>query len=159
MGLLLDGEIRSATDLQKRTKAVLDKATERPVLIHREEPNDDITLVSHTLARKVFAAYELTELLHGVLQYVLGRLDKRAAIADVGYPLELEWAREFDDDDLVDFAKELAEAYRRVVTGGRPTTDVTDLVEQWRRSAVVLRDENLRGRLEQERSIIRDEVA
>jgi hypothetical protein len=154
MPLVLDGEIRSTTDLQKRTKDVLDTASERPVVIRREQ-KDDIALVNHTLARRMFATYELTKLLVGAARYVVARLDRTdGERTPIAYPLELEWAREFDNDDLVDFLAELQDAYDRVVGDDRPASDVTDVVEQWRRSAMVLRDGELRERLERERSIL-----
>ena len=153
MALVLDGEIKSATDLQKRTKDVLDAASDHPVVIRREQ-KDDIALVSHALARRVFAVYDLASILEGAWSYVLGRLRSGKGEDAKGYPLELEWLREFDDDDVVDFANELTDAYRRVLSGDRPASDVTDVVEQWRRSALVSRDDALRERLERERAII-----
>jgi hypothetical protein len=156
MALLLgDLEIRSTTDLQKSTKDVLDAASEHTVIIRREEQQEDIALVKHALVRRAFVAYELSDLLSGACRYVFARLGRHAGdIAEAGYPLELEWVREFDNDDLIDFIEELSSAYNRVVRGDRPVSDVSDIIEQWRRSAMVLRDDALRTRLEQERSII-----
>jgi hypothetical protein len=154
MPLVLDVEIRSTTELQKRTKHVLDTASERPVVIRREQ-KDDIALVNHTWARRMFASYELAKLLVGAARYVVARLDRPDdQPTRIAYPLELEWAREFDNDDLVVFLAELQDAYDRVVGGDRPASVVTDVVEQWHRSAMVLRDGELRERLERERSIL-----
>jgi len=72
----------------------------------------------------------------------------------MGYPLELEWLSEFDYDDVVELANDLVDAYRRVLVGDQPASEVTDIIEQWRRSALVLRDDALRERLERERAII-----
>lgn len=154
MAMLLDEEIRSTTDLQKRTKAVLDTASERPVLIRREQ-KDDIALVNHALGRRAFAALELSRLVAAACRYAIGRLSRPPEEhARVAYPLELEWAREFENADLADFVEELADAYERVIAGDRPSSEVTDVVERWRRSAMVLRDGLLRERLERERSIV-----
>lgn len=154
MAALLEEEIRSATDLQKRTKAVLDTASERPVIIRREQ-KDDIALVNHALARRAFAALELSKLIGAACRYAVARLARPdEERAHVPYPIELEWAREFDNDDLAGFVEELAAASDGVFAGDRPASDVTDVVEQWRRSAMVLRDGALRKRLEHERSIL-----
>jgi hypothetical protein len=66
--------------------------------------------------------------------------------------------QEFDNDDLMECLDEITAAFERVITGDRPATDVTDIFEQWRRSAMVMRDGALRERLERERSIILEGV-
>lgn len=151
--LVLDGEVRSTSELSKKTKDVLDAASEHPVLIHREDQKDDIALINLSLARRMSATYGLAHLVETVFRYVLARLRTEHETSGP-YPMELEWMKEFDRDDLSDCAAEIGAAFDRVITGDRPATEVTDIVEQWRRSAMVLQDNTLRARLEQERTVI-----
>jgi hypothetical protein len=150
VGALLDSEIRSATDLQKHTREVLDTAGERVVVIPRER-KEDIAMIKHSLARRAFAAYELTHRLHAVFRYVTARLSTGS---ETMCPADFEWLREFDNDDVLDFGREYGDAMLRVVEDDRPMSEVTDVVEQWRRSATILRDDAMRERLEHERSIV-----
>ncbi|HEV3085902.1 MAG TPA: hypothetical protein VGX96_01660 [Candidatus Elarobacter sp.] len=150
MAALIDSEIRSTTDLQRHTREVLDSASERIVVIPREQ-KDDIALVKHSLARRAFAAFELTQRLHAVFRYVTRRLTIGATAS---CPSDFEWLSAFDDEDVVDFGNEFADALLRIVEDDRPISEVNDVLEQWRRSAMVLQDTALRERLEQERSIL-----
>jgi hypothetical protein len=150
MPFVIDSEIRSATDLAKHTREVLDSASERLVVIPREQ-KDDIAMVKHSLARRAFAAHELAHWSHAVFRYVTARL---TGAGRENAPTAFEWLREFDDTDVVDFSEEFSDTLLRVLDGDRPLSDVGDVIEQWRRSALVLRDRSLRERLEQERSII-----
>ncbi len=61
---------------------------------------------------------------------------------------------ELDVDDFLDFAAEYGDVVLGVSEGDRPISEVNDVIEQWRRSALVLRDGALCERLEQERTII-----
>jgi hypothetical protein len=151
--MVLEGEVRSTSDLQKKTKAVLDTASERPVLIHREDQKGDIALLNLSLARRMSETYHLARIIEAAFRCVLARVRADDA-KSVSYPVELAWMQEFDNDDLLECADEIGMAFERVITGDRPATAVTDIIEQWRRSAMVLRDGALRERLEQERSII-----
>ena len=152
MPIVLDGEIRSTSDLQKRTKDVLDTASDHPVVIRREEPNDDIALMSHALARKAYAAYQLAPQFLGLMRYVFARLVH--ADDQVPHLIGFEWLSAFDRNDILEFSTELSESLLRVISGDRPLSDIEFLLEQWRRSANVLRDEELRNRLERERSLV-----
>lgn len=155
--MLLEGEIRSTSDLAKKTKAVLDTASERPVLIRREDQKGDIALLNVALVRRMSETYGLVRIVEAAFRYVVTRHRSQDGKA-VPYPIELEWMQEFDNDDLMECADEIAAAFERVIAGDRPATEVTDILEQWRRSAMVLRDGALRERLERERSIILEGV-
>jgi hypothetical protein len=150
---ILEVEVRTTSDLQKKTKAVLDTASERPVVIHREDQRGDIALLNFALARRMSETYGLAQIVEATFRYVFARIRAQDA-KGVSYPMELEWMREFDNDDLFECVDEIGDAFDRVISGERPATDVTDIIEQWRRSAAVLRDDTLRKRLEQERSIV-----
>ena len=153
IAMFLEGEVRTTSDLQKKTKAVLDAANERPVLIHREDQKGDIALINLGLARRMSETYGLARIVEATFRYVLARF-RAEDVKTVAYPVELGWMQEFDNDDLLECADEIGSAFERVITGDRPATEVTDIIEQWRRSAMVLRDNSLRERLELERSII-----
>lgn len=155
--MVLEGEVRSTSDLAKKTKAVLDTASERPVLIRREDNKSDIALLNVSLARRMSETYGLVRIVEAAFRYVVTRLRTKDG-TPVPYPIELEWMQGFDNDDLVEFLEETAAAFERVITGDAPATDVTDIFEQWRRSAMVLRNGALRERLERERSIILEGV-
>jgi hypothetical protein len=151
--MMLQGEVRTASDLQKKTKAVLDAASERPIVIHREDQKGDIALLNLSLARRMSETYGLAQIVDAAFRYVFARLRAKDA-TPVAYPIELDWMQDFDNDDLLECADEISAAFARVIAGDRPASEVTHVLEQWRRSAMVLRDESLRERLEQERSII-----
>lgn len=151
--LVLDGEVRTASDLQKQTKAVLDVASERPVLIHREGSKSDIALMELGLARRWGQTYALVRIVDAFFRTVLARV-RTPDSAAVSYPVELDWMREFDNDDLFECADEIAAAFDLVISGDAAASAVTDVFEQWRRSAMVLRDGALRERLQTERSVM-----
>jgi len=107
------------------------------------------------LARRMSETYRLVRIVEAAFRYVVTR-HRVPDGTSVPYPIELEWMQEFDNDDLMECLEEIATAFERVIAGDRPATDVTDIFEQWRRSAIVLRDSALHDRLERERSIIRE---
>ena len=152
--MVLEGEVHTASDLQKRTKAVLDLANERPVLIHREDRRDDIALLNVKLASRLSETYSLATVVDAIFRCVIARLRTGDASA-VAYPVELRWMRDFDDDDLLECADEVSAMFERVISGDGVAAEMIDLIEQWRRSALVLRDDALRERLDTERSIVR----
>jgi hypothetical protein len=140
-------DLGTASELQKHTKAMLDRASRHPVSIPRERKGDAITLVNRTLWHQALTAMESMKTLAGVSLLVSDTL-KHAEHRR--YPSDLAWLADFDKDDLQEFFGEYASAVMGAVTGTRSWDTVEIVIEQWRRSAVVLQDEELRERLTRE---------
>jgi hypothetical protein len=143
MTIVLEGPIKTTTELSSETSAILESATTQPVTIKREKRKDSIVLLNRDVALQALAARSFIQQLVAILRYVVGD-------DDGGYPIEFEWLRQFDADEVREFALEFADAIQRVATDGAPMVAVDSVVQQWRKSAAVLRDAALRERLDQE---------
>jgi hypothetical protein len=135
----------TATELMKHTRRVLEEATKGPVsLIRPKKPT--ITLVAKdtwqqlNLAKDWFGIYAL------VVRYAVERAMK-ASPASV--PADFAWLEHFGIDDVREFIDELSQAVYHAVRGMRSWDDVEAIVEEWRRSAQALVDEDLRKRFTQ----------
>jgi len=155
MSLLLEGPVRSTTQLSNETKSLLDHASHEPVIIQRERQQEPILLVNRRVAHRAFAAEQLLEQITAVLQYTLNRTMGKTA----SYPMEFEWLQAFETEDVQEFAKEFVSAVKRVVRDDHPIDEVRDVVDQWRKSAAVLGDTELHDRLRQELLNLRQEPA
>jgi hypothetical protein len=82
-----------------------------------------------------------------MMEYVLAR---GAGEDNRSYPIGFEWLRVFSAQDVRCFAIELSEAIRRVTRDNRPIAEVDTVIEQWRKSALVISDEALSIRLRRE---------
>lgn len=140
-------DLGTASELQKHTKAMLDRASRHPVSIPRERKGDAITLVNRALWHQALSAMEETKTLAAVallLSDTLKHLEQRR------YPSDLAWLTEFDEDDLQEFFGEYAAAVMSAVTGTASWDTPTVVIEQWRRSAALLQNPELREHLENE---------
>jgi hypothetical protein len=146
MSLMLEGPVRSTTQLSNETKSLLDHASREPVIIQRERQLEPIMLVNRRVAHRAFAAATLLEQVTAVLQYALNRTIGNTA----SYPMEFEWLQAFDVEDVQEFAKEFVAAVKRVVRDDHPIDEVNTVIDQWRKSASILEDSTLRERLSQE---------
>jgi hypothetical protein len=145
-------DLGTASELQKHTKAMLDRASKRPVSIPRERKGDAITLVNRALWHQALTAMESMKTLAAISQLLsdtLKHTERRR------YPSDLAWLAEFDEDDLQEFFGEYVTAVMGAVTGTRSWDTVDTVIEQWRRSALVLQDEGLRERLTREAENVR----
>ena len=140
-------ELSSAADLQKSTKAVLDSAAQHPVSIPR--PNgDDVTIVSRRLWMKASQSLALQPTLTS-----LGiAIAARAAGQEVLYPAELSWLSAFGDDDVFEFIGEFLTAVNNAANGIQAWSEVSTVLQQWQRSALVARYETLQKRFRAARS-------
>ena len=153
---LLTEEFRTTRDLQRNTKDVLDTAEARPVSIPRDRAQP-ITLVRRELWTRAAKALDRMTEAAAFMSFVS---DTRAQNGkEVPYPVEHEWLRAFDADELSEFLGEYSHAMRTAVIGARPWEDVDDVVEQWRRSALVLQDAELMERLQRTIADVRPEAA
>jgi hypothetical protein len=64
-------------------------------------------------------------------------------------PADFGWLSLFEPLDVREFVNDLSGALNGVMQGLRPWDDVDAVVEEWRRSAVVLNDSELRRRFEE----------
>lgn len=138
-------ELRTTRDLQRNTKDVLDTAEVRPVSIPRDRA-EPITLVRRELWTRAASALDRMTEAVAFMSFVSGT--RARGSKEVPYPAEHEWLRAFDADELSEFLGEYSHAMRAAVIGARPWKDVDDVVEQWRRSALVLQDAELMGRFQ-----------
>jgi hypothetical protein len=146
MQIILDGPIKSTTELSSDTSRILDVAATQPVTIRRDKPKEPIVLVTRDVALSGMAAQRLVEQVLALTRYALLREGGTTA----AYPLEFEWLREFDSDEVREFTLEFADAVQAVLRDGAPMLAADSVIEQWRKSAAVLRDEALRARLADE---------
>src|SRR5664279_2319864 len=109
MSLLLEGPVKSTTQLSNETRSLLDLAAREPVIIQRERQQEPIMLVNRRVAHRAFAAEQLLQQITAVLQYALSRTMGKTA----GYPIEFEWLQAFDVEDVQEFAKEFVAAVQR----------------------------------------------
>jgi hypothetical protein len=145
--LTADPEPRTttATDLQRKTKQVLEAASRGPIsLIRPKAP--PITLVASSLWNDATRSKYWLSTFTAIVRYALERGLKGDGVA---YPAEFAWLRLFDIDELREFLDELSAAMYGVLHGGQPWDLVNAVVEEWRRSAGVLADEALMQRFNQ----------
>ncbi|MEA2719426.1 MAG: hypothetical protein QOJ39_1290 [Candidatus Eremiobacteraeota bacterium] len=155
MTLILEGPVKSTTQLSNETKSLLEHASHEPVIIQRERQQEAIILMNRRVARQAFAAQALLQQVAVVLQYALNRTTGNAD----AYPMEFEWLRQFDAEDVREFATEFVAAAQRVVQSDRPLEEVQNVIDQWRKSADILRDAELQARLTEEVGRLRPQPA
>jgi hypothetical protein len=155
VSLVLEGAVKTTTELSNDTKSLLDQANQAPVIIKRERQQEPIVLMNRRVAHGALAAREFVNQLSAIMEYALAR---GAGEANPPYPIEFEWLRVFSAQDVRSFATEFAEAVRRVTRDERPIAEVETVVEQWRKSALVISDEALSARLKREMTLVRDEL-
>lgn len=147
MNIVLEGPIKTTTELSSETSSVLESAATQPVTIKREKQKDSIVLMNRRVALEALAARAFIDQLIVIIRYALARETKNET---AGYPMEFEWLREFDADEVREFALEFADAVQRIARDGAPIVAVDSVIEQWRKSALLLRDAALRARLDEE---------
>jgi hypothetical protein len=140
------GPVKSTTQLSNETKSLLDLASREPVIIQRECQQEPIMLVNRRVAQRAFAAEHLLQQITSVLQYALNRTTGTSHT----YPVEFEWLESFDAEDVREFSTEFVAAVKRVVQDDYPIDEVQNVVDQWRKSAAIIRDSELRSRLNEE---------
>jgi prevent-host-death family protein len=133
----------TASDLQRKTKQVLDDASKGPVSLSRRNA-PDITLVSSDLWNEATHARAWLSFVTSIVHYVVERAEKGEGAA---YPAEFSWLRSFEVPDLRDFLTELTAAVTGALHGGRSWELAEAVIEEWRRSAAVLEDAELSERL------------
>jgi hypothetical protein len=146
MSLLIEGPVKSTTQLSNETKSLLDLASREPVIIQRERQQEPIMLVNRRVAHRAFAAEQLLQQITSILQYALNRTTGTSQ----SYPIEFEWLESFDAEDVREFSVEFVAAVKRVVQDDYPIDEVQNVVDQWRKSAAIIRDSELRSRLNEE---------
>lgn len=145
-------KLATATDLQKKTGRVLDDAAKGPVSIQR--PNKPaITLVKRDAWQDAANAKLWLSTYSAIVRYVVERASNESEPA---YPTEFAWLRLFDLEDLREFLDELSSAIYAAIHGLRPWDDADAVVEEWRRSAAALDNEELRRRFKQTLGEFRD---
>lgn len=136
--------VTTATKLSKETTRVLDDAAKGPVTLYRVR-KPAITLVEREAWCDANHAKHWLSVVSTVVRYTLERIRGEEA----GYPAEYAWLRRFSDDELRDFIDEVTGAVSGALHTGRSWDGVDAVVEEWRRSAALLEDEELNARFQQ----------
>lgn len=136
--------LTTATKLSKDTTRVLDDAAKGPVTLFRSK-KPAITLVERDAWCDATQAKHWLSVVSVVVLYTLGRIKGEEA----GYPAEYAWLRRFSNDELRDFINEITGAVSGALHTGRSWDGVDAVVEEWRRSAALLEDDELNSRFKQ----------
>ncbi len=137
--------VTTATKLAKDTSRVLDDAAKGPIILYRGN-KPAITLVDRASWCDAAIAKTWLSTLSTIICYALNRFAGRT---DAGYPSEFAWLRLFEDDDVRDFITELNAAVISALHTGRSWERVDAVVDEWRRSAALLEDDEMRARFSQ----------
>ena len=129
-------EIFSATDLNRRGGYVLDRATENPVTITRNEQSfallrrDDIS----KLTREAQYTRVFGEIIDVAFRLSIGR--------DVSIQSQYSWLQDFDADELKEFITELLDAYHSGIdTENWQMLEAT--IYEWQESAIAINSNEL----------------
>jgi hypothetical protein len=129
------GETYQVSDLAKRRVEVVAQARRGGALVR----DKDGTALLLALADDVFRDHNLA-LLAGDYLRVLG-----GNVSDSAYG-SLSWLTMLDEEDRAAFVEELRVPLLIALSGG-PTEPVTEIIEDWRATAAVWADEDLRREL------------
>ena len=132
-------KITNVSELQRSMKRVLDDAGKGPVCLVRPKA-PAITLVARERWCEAAQAMRWLEVFTAVVRYAIERVAGGDAAA---YPVEFAWLRKFDIEDVREFLDEFSTALHGALQGGRSWDAVDAVVEEWRRSAAVLGDDDL----------------
>lgn len=129
-GLYTD-EVFSAKDLNRRAAEVLDKALKSPVTISRK--NEQFALLRRDQVGRLF---EAVSTLTNAIEILAA-----AWVAARGGSIApaVSWIKQFDAEELAEFAKELVAAIEIANRNASAWEDVRTLIFQWERSAEALR--------------------
>jgi len=139
--------LTTVTEFNKSPSGWLTEAATKTVTITRPK-QADITLISRDRWQDASISKSWLVQLSAIVKFAV---EKSMGVTNPNpsLPSKFSWLSLFDIEDLREFVDELSSTIQRVVQGLRPWDDVNTVVEEWRRSAIVLSDEDLTRRFQE----------
>lgn len=134
--------LTTVTEFNKSPSGWLTEAASKPVTITRPKATD-ITLISRDRWQDASISQSWLALFSAIVRYAA---ETFMGVSGPTCPADFSWLTLFEKEDLREFVDELSTALQGVALGLRPWSDVNTVVEEWRRSAIVLNDQELRRR-------------
>lgn len=137
MATVLKDRVISATELNRKSGALLREAVRRPITVSRA--GGDVVLLSREQAARSIQAEEQGK----TLQEIMSNLMTRLVFKSKNVTLQYRWMNQFDNKDLSEFAGEYIEAFGQASNGLTDWNEVDALVHEWHQSAIALQDKQL----------------
>lgn len=136
-GRLFGDVLVTATELNRKVGATLDKALSTPVTITRNDQH--FALLRREEVALMFAVSEQSSKFAEVMQAI-----KRARSgANLAKDREYAWLSVFDDDELSEMMGELVDAFGDMMHGGGGADAVGTVIHEWRESAIAVGNDAL----------------
>ena len=132
-------DVYGAQDLRRRSTEVLKKAIETPVIV--VSPYGTVNVVERGLFQRAEQAGERERIVEDLLRAIAASRMNQSASA---YPANLRWVRHLDADDLTTFLSEVIASLDDFADGRLAWSDVEAVLHEWKESATVARDPELR---------------
>lgn len=134
---IFSDDLVSATELNRQSGSILDKAAERPITITRNDQH-------FVLLRREEAACQVKRAVYSETVFeLLNTAFTLIASGNIGSEHPYGWINVFDSDELKIFVREVVEAYR-TVTSGKENWDYLDaVIHEWHESAIAINSPEL----------------
>jgi hypothetical protein len=126
---IFSDEVFTATELNRRGGAILDRARHRPVTISRN--NEQFALLRREQASKLFGT------VNRIVRAVSVLSEAQTAIAGGQVSENFSWIEAYDKDDLQSLVSEVLQASRTAASNDCDWDEVEALIHEWRESAIV----------------------
>jgi len=133
---IFNDSIFTSSELNRRSGYVLDKASEKPVTITRN--NDSFALVNRELMANMAMGIEQANKVIQLVNVVF-RLTLEQKIESAN---EYKWVEEFDSEERVELVDELYEALNQA-QATNDWEEVAAVIYEWRESAIAIASEEL----------------
>lgn len=130
-------EIVTATELNRQSGQVLDKALDHPVTITRND--EHFTLLPRNEVAYLVKAVKHSDSLFESLTVAILLLTGK----EIGYEHPFGWLSVFDSDDLQEFIKEVTTAYRLINCQTRSWDNIGAIIHEWHESAIAIQSTEL----------------
>lgn len=129
---IFSDDLVSATELNKRSGSVLDKAAVRPITITRNEEHFVLLRREEAACQVNRAIYSerIFELLNAAFCLMAG--------GKIGSEQAYGWISSFDSDDLKLFVQEVVEAYRAITSDNEKWDYLDAVIHEWNESAIAI---------------------
>ena len=138
MATILKDRVISATELNRRSGALLKEAVRRPITVLRSSGN--VVMLSRERMARSFQAEEQSKTIQEIMSNLMTRLVSKSK---KNVTPRYRWMNQFDDTDLREFAREYVEVFGRASSGLIEWNEVDALVHEWQESAIALQDKRL----------------
>jgi hypothetical protein len=138
-------ELTTVSAFVQKPDQWLSKAAAKPVSITRPK-KPDITMVNREAWQNATSAKGWLSEFSAIVKYVVERV---MGVPNPSCPSDFSWLSLFDLDDLRQFVDETSGTIHSVMQGMRSWDDLDNLIDEWRRSAIALNDDDLKKRFEE----------